>query len=116
MRTGYLICLFLLALALSGVSQTGGAGPPSPYPHYSISSIVIDQSSKPVEGASVTVVDPETNFRTQAITNSRGQFIFPELAASTYRLQATKGTLTSSPVNVTLGPGAQHPLLPLVVK
>jgi Carboxypeptidase regulatory-like domain len=120
MRSGCLTCfLLLLAAALAGVSQTGppigGAGPPTAYDHYSIVGVVLDQGNKPATGAYVYLVDPETNFRSQASTNSIGQFSF-ELTASTYRLQAAKGNLRSSVVDVTVGRGAPRPFVQLVVK
>lgn len=117
MRSGYWMCFFLLASALAGVSQKGGAAPPSAFQHYSIDGIVLDQGGKAVEGAYVMLVDPETNYRAQpVVTNSRGQFTFPELTASTYRLQATKSNLRSNPMDVTVGPGAPRPFLQLVVQ
>jgi hypothetical protein len=117
MRSGYLICFFIVACALAASAQTGGAAPPSRFQQYTISGFVVDQSNRRVGGAEVTLIDPETNFRAQPVmTNATGEFAISELTASTYLLQAMKGRLTSDPAQVAVGPGAPRPSVTLLVK
>lgn len=107
MRNVYLTCFFLLASALFAVSQVGGAAPPGPFQRYSVSGIVVDVNNRPVDQAQVTLGDPETNYQAPSVmTNSQGQFIFPDVTASRYLIQAFRGNLKSDPGYITAGPGA----------
>jgi hypothetical protein len=53
-----------------------------------VSGRVIDSSGAAIAGASVTVLDPATQFRLSAVTRTDGTFAFPELSPGTYELTA----------------------------
>ena len=53
-----------------------------------VSGRVIDSSGAAIAGASITVVDPSTQFRASAVTRTDGTFAFPELSPGTYELAA----------------------------
>src|SRR5689334_11591417 len=51
-----------------------------------VSGRVIDSSSAAMAGASITVLDPATQFRPSAVTRTDGTFAFPELSPGTHEL------------------------------
>ena len=53
-----------------------------------VSGRVIDSSGAAIAGASITVLDPATQFRANAVTRTDGTFAFPELSPGTYELAA----------------------------
>ena len=80
------------------------ASPESPYQNYSIIGVVVDAKDRPVNGAEITLSDPDTQFKgNPTMTNSKGEFSFESLIASTYRMQARKGSLSSPMTEVRLG-------------
>lgn len=116
MRSSSLVFFFVIGCALAALPQEPWpsvtladpvkvqAAPPSAFEHYSISGIVRNAKGKPVKGAEVTLADPETNFRAKPVmTNSNGEFMFTDLTASRYHLQATKGKLSSDATDVQVG-------------
>jgi protocatechuate 3,4-dioxygenase beta subunit len=79
------------------------AAPPSRYKEYVVLGSVVDTQNRPVEGAQVTLVDPETNFKAGSVTtDSKGGFIFSHVIASKYCLQARKGEMSSDPLEVSV--------------
>jgi uncharacterized surface anchored protein len=80
------------------------AAPPSKFEQFTLSGVVLDEKGKPVKGAEVTLVDPETNFKASpASTDKAGKFTFANLTASKYKLQATKGGHQSEAADVSIG-------------
>ena len=66
-----------VALALPGFGQTVGE----------ITGLVTDASAGVVVGATVTVTNPQTNFRRAATTNAAGNYDFPALQPGVYNVR-----------------------------
>src|SRR4030095_9730244 len=52
-----------------------------------ISGTVFDTSGAVIPGANVTITNPQTGFRQEAVTQERGLFVFPGLAPGTYNVE-----------------------------
>jgi hypothetical protein len=73
---------FLLSLFLVGlVSAQSGTT--------SISGTVTDQNGAAVPGATVTLINPETNFTRTVTTGDDGKYGFPGIPPATYRIEVT---------------------------
>jgi len=78
MRTRLMrIFVAAVALALPGFGQTVGE----------ITGLVTDASGGVVVGATVTVTNPQTNFRRMATTNEAGNYSFPALQPGVYNVR-----------------------------
>ena len=82
------------------------AASPGAYKHYSIKGQVLDAQGRAVEGAEVTSIDPDTNFKANPVrTDAKGEYTFADLTSSKCRLQARKGNLSSGAADVPVGSG-----------
>lgn len=89
---------------MAAINARAQAAPPSAFEQFTLTGVVLDGNGKPVKGAEVTLVDPDTNFKaTPAKTDKKGVFTFSNLTNSSYRLQARKGDHQSDTVDVAIG-------------
>ncbi len=80
------------------------AAPPTSFEHHTLTGLVLDEKGKPVKGATVTLVDPDTNFKAPPVkTDKNGRFVFENLTTSSYKLQATQGDHKSDTADVAIG-------------
>lgn len=72
--------LFVAVLVGTAMSQSGTTG---------ISGTITDQNGAAVPGATVTLINPETNFTRTVTTSDDGKYSFPGIPPATYRLEVT---------------------------
>lgn len=72
--------LVLILFAMSGYAQSGGS---------TVRGTVTDPNGNVVNGATVTLNDPERNFTRTQSTNENGAYVFTAIPPGTYRLEVT---------------------------
>jgi hypothetical protein len=77
MRAAFILLVFLCA-AVFGQTPLG-----------TITGLASDPSGSAVAGAAVTLTNPDTGAKRQAVTNSTGAYSFPDVPPGAYRLNAT---------------------------
>src|ERR1035438_4043985 len=76
-----LILLLSLAVPYRVIAQDGSA---------SLQGVVEDVSGARIAGASITVLDPARGFRTEAVSDAQGQFVFAMLSPGRYDMRDRK--------------------------
>ena len=82
------IAVFLFAGALSAQTFRG-----------SITGVVTDSSSAAIAGAAVTLNSPSTGLTRTAVTNSQGQYLFPDLAVGQYTITVLQAGFESRKID-----------------
>jgi hypothetical protein len=79
-KTGVVISLLAIASALPAFGQTAGQ----------ISGLVTDASGAIIVGATITVINPQTNFTRETTSNTAGNYTFPVLPPGFYNVKAER--------------------------
>jgi hypothetical protein len=82
------IIVFLVASALSAQTFRG-----------SITGVVTDSSGAAIAGAAVTLKSPSTGLTRSAVTNSQGQYLFPDLAVGQYTITVLQAGFESRKID-----------------
>ena len=82
------IAVFLFAAALSAQTFRG-----------SITGVVTDSSGAAIAGAAVSLNSPSTGLSRAAVTNSQGQYLFPDLAVGQYTITVSQAGFESRKID-----------------
>ena len=103
----FLVAALTIALASVAYAQT---------PTATLSGTVMDEQGAVVPGAKVTLENPRTGLRREAVTSSAGYFVFSLLLPGTYTVGVLREGFTPVTTEVTLNVGDQRALqIPLKV-
>lgn len=67
----------------------------SDIPTYTVTGRIVDDTSLPIEGATVRMMQGATQFGTTGVTDIHGDFVIDNIPPGTYNLVTTKGTKTA---------------------